>query len=70
MATTTATRAATAVAGSTQDVQVNLDRLPLSEDLLKYYKQRIEHNEAELQSYIAALDAIKASHEEHHSLTR
>ncbi|KAJ3362255.1 Coiled-coil domain-containing protein 77 [Allomyces javanicus] len=65
---TTATRAA--AAGSTQDVQVNLDRLPLSEDLLKYYKQRIEHNEAELQSYIAALDAIKASHEEHHALTR
>ncbi|KAJ3370381.1 Coiled-coil domain-containing protein 77 [Allomyces arbusculus] len=70
MATTTTTRATTAVAGSTQDVQVNLDRLPLSEDLLKYYKQRIEHNEAELQSYIAALDAIKASHEEHHALTR
>ncbi|ORZ40278.1 hypothetical protein BCR44DRAFT_118903 [Catenaria anguillulae PL171] len=52
-----------------KDRKVNLDRLPLSEELLRYYKDRVEQNEAELQSYIQALDAIKASHEEHHRLT-
>ncbi|KAI9183903.1 hypothetical protein H9P43_002955 [Blastocladiella emersonii ATCC 22665] len=56
-------------AATSSDVQVNLDRLPLSEDLLRYYKDRIEHNESELQAYINALDAIRASHEEHHRLT-
>ncbi|KAI9220066.1 hypothetical protein BC828DRAFT_367638 [Blastocladiella britannica] len=51
------------------DTKANLDRLPLSEELLRYYKERVEQSEQELQSYIGALDAIKASHEEHHRLT-
>jgi coiled-coil domain-containing protein 77 len=42
--------------------------LPISEDLLAYYKERIEASEQEYQGFINALESIKISHEEQHGL--
>ncbi|TPX51280.1 hypothetical protein SeMB42_g00278 [Synchytrium endobioticum] len=43
-------------------------RLPLSEDLLGYYRSRLEKSEEEFQDAVARVDSIKISHEEHHRL--
>ncbi|KAJ1510428.1 Coiled-coil domain-containing protein 77 [Coelomomyces lativittatus] len=53
---------------TTSNYQASFNGLPLSQELISYYRQRIENSENELQSYIRALDTIKISHEEQHQL--
>lgn len=47
---------------------INLDRLPLSEDLLKYYRERIEKSEQDLQTVLNTIDDIKSNQEYQHKL--
>ncbi|CAG8459345.1 50_t:CDS:10 [Ambispora leptoticha] len=51
------------------DTKTEINKLPLSEDLLRYYKERVEKAEREYQNAIDSFNKCKVSHEEHHKLT-
>ncbi|CAG8458615.1 118_t:CDS:10 [Ambispora gerdemannii] len=51
------------------DTKTEINKLPLSEELLRYYKERVEKAEQEYQNAIDSFNKCKVSHEEHHKLT-
>nr|KAJ3421820.1 Coiled-coil domain-containing protein 77 [Polyrhizophydium stewartii] len=51
------------------NLQNELLHLPLSEELLAYYRQRLESSEAEFQRATERIDQIQATHEEVHRLS-
>ncbi|KAL1925270.1 uncharacterized protein VTP21DRAFT_153 [Calcarisporiella thermophila] len=46
-----------------------VEKLPLSQELLDYYRQRVERAEGDYDDALARVEQIKLSHEEHHNLT-
>ncbi|KAL7749923.1 hypothetical protein RI367_004799 [Sorochytrium milnesiophthora] len=51
------------------DTSTALSHLPLSEELLKYYRDRIQAFENDLQTFVAQVDALKPVHAETHTLS-
>ncbi|RIA92361.1 hypothetical protein C1645_765274 [Glomus cerebriforme] len=51
------------------DPKFEIKKLPLSENLLRYYRERCETAEQEYNDAIDAIDKCKTSHEEHYKLT-
>ncbi|GBB93044.1 hypothetical protein RclHR1_00210040 [Rhizophagus clarus] len=50
------------------DPKIEIKKLPLSENLLRYYQERCETAEQEYKDAIDAIDKCKIAHEEHHKL--
>ena len=48
--------------------QHELLNLPLSQELLLYYRERVEKSERDYQEALNAIDSIKLSHQDYHTL--
>lgn len=44
-------------------------QLPISEELLAYYKQRVDASDAEYEDALKSIDELKVSHEDTHRLS-
>ncbi|KAG4103046.1 hypothetical protein H8356DRAFT_1645716 [Neocallimastix lanati (nom. inval.)] len=50
--------------------KADIEELPLSQDLLQYYKNRLENFEKDYEQAIKLMDGCRVSHEEYFNLTR
>lgn len=48
--------------------QTEVNLLPVSEELLSYYRERLDNSEKEFEKAIESIDTLKISHEDTHKL--
>jgi len=55
---------------SNEEVKSEIEKLPLSQELLQYYKEKLENFEKDYEQAVKLMDGCRVSHEEYFNLTR